>query len=146
MKQSTITIALLLFCSFSVAQNQETESSAPRKKATRNVQIETGIGNYLMGLRSNNGGIVESSIMGIVKLKILYPHIAFREIEGVLDSLVTNGKTPAVRYKAYLASNVCENPLWFADQRELQHLRTDEFFVPIAKKLQERMLGLHTQQ
>lgn len=146
MKQSTIIIALLFFCSFSVAQNQETEFSAPREKDARNVQIETGIGNYLMGLRSDNGGIVESSIMGIVKLKVLYPYIAFREIESVLDSLSKDGKTPTIRYKAYLASSVCENPLWFADQKELQHLHTDEFFVPIAKKLQERMLGLRTQQ
>ena len=97
--------------------------------------------NYLAGLRSENEGLSESSMLQTAKIKMLYPTVNFDEMKKVTDSLIVSGKNPSVRYKAYLTSNVYDNPEWFA-KRDRSNLEDDEqFFASIAAQLQERILG-----
>jgi len=100
--------------------------------------------NYIMALRSENEGLEESSLMQSAKVRILYPDVNFQEVKQVVDSLAVNGNTPTLRYEAYLASNVLENPSWFAkwDRQAMQD--PDTFFVSVAAQLQERIFGSRT--
>ncbi|HTR82667.1 MAG TPA: hypothetical protein VMM58_13640 [Bacteroidota bacterium] len=100
--------------------------------------------NYLMALRSENAGLAESSMMQAAEIKMLHPDADFAEIKNVTDSLATNGSTPSIRYKAYLASNVLDNPKWFAKKEHVPYETTDQFFASIAGQLQERLLGSRT--
>ena len=100
--------------------------------------------NYLTGLRSENVGLKESSMMQTAKIKMLYPDASFEDIKNVDDSLTVNGNTPSIRYKAYLASNVLENPTWFAKKDHQSFEDPDHFFASVASQLQERILGSRT--
>lgn len=100
--------------------------------------------NYLAALRSDNVGLKESSMMQTVKIKMVYPEANFEQIKNVIDSLAVNGKTPSIRYKAYLASNVLENPAWFATNDPRSYENADPFFAAVALQLQERILGSRT--
>ena len=100
--------------------------------------------NYLMGIRSENQGLSESAMWQTAKIKMLYPNADFADVKQVADSLTVNGKTPSIRYKAYLASNVFDNPTWFAKRAQKNYEDGDEFFGAIAAQLQERILGSRT--
>jgi hypothetical protein len=100
--------------------------------------------NYLMGLRSDNAGLKESSLMQTAVIKTLYPDVNFEDVKNVADSLAVNGKTASIRYKAYLASNVLENPAWFAKRGYQASDDPDKFFSTVASQLQERILGSRT--
>ena len=100
--------------------------------------------NYLTALRSENAGLSESSMMQTAEIKMLYPSVNFDEIKSVTDSLAVNGSTPSIRYKAYLASNVLNNPGWFAKKAYSTDENPDQFFASIAGQLQELVLGSRT--
>jgi hypothetical protein len=107
-------------------------------------KTEMAKSNYLMGLRSDNAGLKESSMMQTAKVKMLYPDLNFEDVKHVTDSIAVNGKTPAIRYEAYLASNVLENPVWFAKGNHQTIEDPDTFFISVASQLQERILGSRT--
>ena len=109
---------------------------------TLSARLEMGKKNYLMGVRSGNQGLVESAMMQVAKIKIAYPAFDITEIKSVLDSLSINAKIPSVRYRAYLASNVCDNPTWFA--KENSDADVNDFFVSVESQLQGRILGSRT--
>jgi hypothetical protein len=109
-----------------------------------NCKTEIAKFNYLMGLRSENAGLSASAMMQTAKVKMLYPDVNFDEVKNVTDSIVVNGKTPSIRYMAYLASNVLENPTWFAKKDRQATQDPDEFFASVAAQLQERLLGSRT--
>ncbi len=120
---------------FTTGVMAQTYSSSNSSKAER------GKTNYMMGLRSSNQGLVESSMMQVAKIKMITPAARFEDVKNVIDSLSIYGDTPSVRYKAYLASNVCENPTWFAKKAYSGYQDNDEFFAAVAAQLQERILG-----
>ncbi len=107
-------------------------------------KMENGKKNYIMGLRSSNQGLVESAMMQVAKIKMLHPDANIEEIKDVIDNLSIKGNAPSVRYKAYLASNVCDNPTWFAKKGYNSDEDVDEFFVSVAAQLQARVLGSRT--
>ena len=138
MKKHTMIAAVIAAMFFNAAAY----SQATLQK--HNCKTEIAKANYLMGMRSDNAGLKESSMMQTAKVKMLYPDVNFQEIKNVTDSIAVNGKTPAIRYEAYLASNVLENPVWFAKCSHQTIEDPDTFFISVASQLQERILGSRT--
>lgn len=98
--------------------------------------------NMIVGLRSGNTGVVESTMMLVAKVKLYCPA---RDVDGLLkivDSLSVAGHSASLRYKAYVISNICADPLWFAHEPSLQSLDPDRFYVDAAQRLQQKMLGI----
>lgn len=98
--------------------------------------------NLLIALRSENRGLTESAIMRVAEIKVLCPGNNMAEIKGVIDSLSVHANVPSIRYKAYLASNVCDNPELFAKEGNITS--EDEFFTSVDAELHERILGSRT--
>ena len=104
-------------------------------------KIEAAGKNYVVGMRSGNQGLTESSMMQIAKIKIRYPRADFADAKRIIDSLAVNSTSPSTRYKAYLASNVCDDPKWFAKKDHAAYADNDEFFSSVWSHMQERALG-----
>ena len=115
------------------AQNKKTES-----------RLENGKKNYTMAMRSGHEGLSESALMQAAKIAMKYPNTPVGEMKNVIDSLAVNGRTASIRYKAYLAANVCDNPAWFAKNIRYNEDDVDGFFVSVASQLHEIVLGSRT--
>lgn len=77
--------------------------------------------------------------MEVAKLSMAYPGNDIAETKRVIDSLAIHAGTPSVRYMAYLASNVCQNPEWFA-KKGIADSGTG-FLEAVDEQLHERILG-----
>ena len=135
MKNHTMVMTAMMAVVFTAGVMAQANSSSNSSK------MESGKKNYMMGLRSSNQGLVESAMMQVAKIKMIVPAARFEDVKNVIDSLSIYGDTPSVRYKAYLASNVCENPAWFAGKAYSGYQYNEEFFAAVAAQLQERILG-----
>lgn len=98
--------------------------------------------NMALGLRSENPGVVESTMMLVAKMKMIYPSVSIAALLPIIDSIVVAGASPSLRYKAYLVSNICSLPSWFAADRSLETLQPDLFYNSAALRLQQKMLDI----
>ncbi len=98
--------------------------------------------NLLVALRSENRGLTESAIMRVAEIKMLCPESNIGEVKEVIDSLSVHANVPSIRYKAYLASNVCDNPELFAKEEKMKS--EDGFFESVEAELHENILGTRT--
>lgn len=135
MKKRTMVIAAMMAVTFA------TGAMAQTRTASYNSRVDSGKRNYLMALRSSNRGLVESATMQVAKLRVIAPTARLEDVKNVIDSLAVYGGTPSIRYKAYLAGIVFENPTWFAKNAYSGDQDHDEFFAAVSAQLQEKVLG-----
>lgn len=74
------------------------------------VQIENAKKCYLSCLESSNEGIVQSAIGIVLQWRFVNPGENLSKCERKINDLAVNGSSPAIRFKASLASLVMENP------------------------------------
>jgi len=97
--------------------------------------------NYLACLGLENTGLMESAIAQIVRFKMLYPDRELTALRQRLEELSVNGPLPTIRYRAYLAASVLDNPALMAPVRGLEGMTNEELFSAIAHRLQVTLLG-----
>ena len=97
--------------------------------------------NFLWTLQSDNDGVVESALAHVAQMRILVPNEDMRDIEVALAQLSNNGRTPVIRYKGYLATQVFASPALFARAAAVDYASGDDFFAAVALRLQQTMLG-----
>jgi hypothetical protein len=73
-------------------------------------QIECAKKSYLNSLESGNEGVVQSAIGIVLQWRLISPSDDFSRLEQKINDLAINGSSPAIRFKASLASLVMENP------------------------------------
>jgi hypothetical protein len=88
---------------------------------------------------------VESVIGQIAHMRIVLPQEDMKDIEASLTNLANYGRTPVIRYKAYLASLVFVNPGMFRQEAANDYASSDEFLSAIASRLQRTLLGFNAQ-
>jgi hypothetical protein len=135
---TVLTITLLIAISFGLG-------SEPKKKfATLEQKVEAAKKNYFVGLRSDNEGLVSSCIKLIAKMKLQVPSTDVDVLKEELYELSIEHPSATVRYKAYLASAVCEDPMWFTEDTNV--ITTDEgaFFIATSHRLQQKLFGLNS--
>jgi hypothetical protein len=136
-KHTTIVMAMMAAVFFSGI-------IAEARTPSLNSKLEYAKKNLLIGIRSTNQGLVESAMMQVAKVKIAYRASDFAEVKDVIDSLSVNANNPSIRYRAYLASNVCDNPTWFAKEDYAREQNVNKFYESVAEELQARVIGSRT--
>lgn len=111
-----------------------------KKYPTNEVRIAYAKKNILMGLRSGNAGVVEASLILAAKIKIKFPETKIAELQTVIDSIALIGSSNVLRYKAYLASNICADPEWFSKENIFLQPESEIFFISASQRLQDKLL------
>ncbi|MDD8019451.1 MAG: hypothetical protein PHP42_13845 [Bacteroidota bacterium] len=139
MKTRIAMIALAVMIAVSTMAAQE---SFPAKNyALNKKQTECAKKNIMMGLRSGNDGVAEAALMLIAKIKIQEPAVRSVEIQKVVDSLAVSSPSNAMRYKAYIVSNICIDPEWYAQDNKVVASKTETFFIAAAQRMQYKLFG-----
>lgn len=130
-------LASVVIFALNVANGQ---NSLP-KHATLEQKAEFAKKNLMIGLHSENAGLLESSIKLIAIIKIRVPSVDLTELQGELEKLSVTHPSATVRYKAYLAASVCSDCEWFAQDNSLVTTDDDQFFIGVAQRLQQKLFG-----
>lgn len=148
MKANTMLAAALLIGATTlpaIAQEQKTaKPDMPYFSSLASYQranLPTLRKNYKACLGSENDGVVESAIAHVVRMKMYFKAEDFSDLKGAIDWLAVSGRTPGIRYKAYLASLVLDNPSWFKDECCKEYEGTEEMFTALSKRLQQTLIG-----
>ena len=136
----TLTVAGLIVAALTttaVAQSSAPDRSTAKKTPVNFVQTEQ---RYLDCLGSENDGVVESALAQVVKMVLVFPDQPFGQIRLKVQDLAENGRTAAIRYRAYLAAAILEDPAMFAG---LPHgnINDNDVFLQAANILQKQLLG-----
>jgi hypothetical protein len=135
MKKHTMVTVAMMVTIFAIGAMAQTRT------ASFDSRVESGKRNYIMALRSGNQGLMESATMQVAKLRMIAPTTRLEDVKNIIDSLAVYGDTPSIRYKAYLAGTVFENPTWFSKKAYSGYQDHDEFFAAVSAQLQEKVLG-----
>ena len=147
MKPYTMLIASFFFISV-VAIGQSSQQELQRNtqyfsaiSSHSEQYLQKGAATYTRLLTSDNSGIVESAIAHLAYLKMGLPKVDLTEARKIIADLAESGKTPVVRYKAYLATVVFESPELFVNGLTTGSSENDQFFLEIASRVQQTLLG-----
>jgi hypothetical protein len=136
MKTRFVIMVIVTFAFAALMVAQDTVKKFP----TNQVRIAYAKKNILMGLRSGNAGLIEASLMLISKIKMDFPETNVAEVRTVIDSLALASPSGTLRYKAYLASNICANPEWFLMENTILQIEAEIFFIAASQRLQNKLL------
>ena len=107
--------------------------------------LEKAARSYEAGLKSGNAGVVEASIAYSTFLKVSAPHLDLSDIRRELDIVAVSGSTPVLRYKAYLATMVFENPAEFKNALGVGDPDGNRFFTAVAGQVSKALLGYQSE-
>ena len=148
MTSKTMFIAAMLtgaLTSGSLAQTSGTDPESRKyfsRLSTDNMaKVDKAKRNYLACLKSPNDGVVESSLAYCARIKLSVPWEDLSELKQAIDGLAVGGRTPAIRYKAYLVTLVFDSPGLFTQEAREDFQTSEELFNALSKRLQETLLG-----
>jgi len=110
---------------------------------TPEMRIDYAKKNALMGLRSGNNGVVESTMMFVGKMKMSYPSAEIDQLLRLIDGIAATHSSASMRFKAYIVSNICTDPMWYAGEEFLDASEPDLFYGAAAIRLQQKLFGLN---
>ena len=140
MRASTIAICIIFSTGILMGQTQYDRPFLSHSARYDSARMQHARKNFVASLNNDNDGVVESSIAHVVHMRIALPHNDMPEIERTLDELTTDGHSPVIRYKAYLATLVFSDPMGFRSVMSTDYESGDAFFSAIASQLQKTML------
>ena len=146
MKRSMVLLTAFLAVS-PIALNAQTSNDSlryfPPPERFKSVDAGWFDRRYAPTLVSPNDGVVESGIAQSVNAKVALPGGEFTEIRKSLGSLAVCGRTASIRYKAYLAGLVFDDPSILVGM-EVHRLRSsEELFASLSNRLQKVLLGFN---
>ena len=103
MKLSTIFLCLI----FSIAAFAGNSDNATTPVSD---QVAVALEGYENGLNHSNQGLVESTILNVLKYKCRYPQVDMSSLHKSLQRLSEKGKTQDIREKAALVHKLLQNP------------------------------------
>lgn len=77
------------------------------------IAVDQALQRYGQSLQHSNEGVVASAIFKVLKLKMWYPREDFTQPRAQLERLMAEGRTPAIRLKAFVAASYLSHPEWF---------------------------------
>ena len=146
MKRSMVVLAALLASASVAGRAQSSGNEALFPSAERYATVNPGWFDhvYAPSLKSDNDGVVESVIAQSVAAKLGIPAGKFEAIREGLGRLAVNGRTPAIRYKAYLAGLVLEDPTIFSGADCALFKSTDQLFASLSSRIQKMLLSVQS--
>ena len=146
MKRYTLAAGLILAAASALGQTSTPQAADERPYISSAISYTTANvprvkKNFLWTLQSDNDGVMESGIAHVAQMRIMLPDEDMKEFDATLNQLAINGRTQAIRYKAYLTTQVFASPAPFRHVAEVSYASGDEFFTAIATRLQQTVLG-----
>ena len=98
---------------------------------------------FLCCLDCEVDAVVESAVSELTRLKLVQTTAESERIQEKIVALSMSGRSPGLRYKAYLASVVFANPLLFAEESGKPFTTQNEMFTAIADRLARTVLAMN---
>ena len=133
-----------------VGQSQRVEKMADasclgRISSYSRPYLEKAAKNYETGLKCGNDGVVEACIAYSILLKVTAPQLDLTEIRAELDDIAASGNTPVIRYKAYVATIVFDNPGAFENILGAETSDSDRLFNTVAEQVSRTLIGFRAE-
>jgi hypothetical protein len=117
-------------------------AAEPAKKfGTEEQKVAFATKNLLSALQLNNPGVIESALQITAQMKMRHPEANVSELVTVMNSIWKKNPSGTIRYKAYLAMSICENPVWFSNLGAFRETNDENFFYTASNVLQEHLLS-----
>lgn len=117
----------------------------PAKRfATEEQKIEFATKNLMSGLHSKVSGVIESAMRVTAQMKMRYPQADVSELVDAMNNVWRNHPSGSMRYKAYIALSICENPDWYMQEPSLTAANEEDFYRTASARLQEKLLSVNT--
>lgn len=97
--------------------------------------------NFADALEFPVDGVVESAIAQLAMVKLAQPLVDSDELKDRIDDLSEHGRTPAIRFKAYLTRMVFEQPQLFEHVSRWSYANGDQLFMALARSLESSTLA-----
>lgn len=94
---------------------------------------------YEQALDHTNSGVVESTIINVMKLKLLYPNQDYSRLTKKLNKLCLKNRSKFVRYKAYIAANYLQHPERFVWLKTQSVDNVNDFFRRYEANLEKQL-------
>lgn len=131
-------IAFIAVIHFSTAQE------TAKKFTTMEQKIEFAKKNIKNGLLSDNDGVLESAMRLTAQIKLRYPATDVKELAAILDKISVSHPSGRVRYKAYIASNICSDPQWYNEDVRVAKATEEDFFRVASERLQQKLYSVNS--
>lgn len=139
MKTSTSLVTAMFVIATVVAQAQDGRTLAKNTpaNAVRHTRIDIPLiaKNYLRCLESDTPSIVESALGHVTYMRIAWPKEDLRNLCQKVAELATQGTTRDVRYKAFTALEVFDDPASFRGFIEHRDLNGDGLLDEIGLRI-----------
>ncbi|KAA3663306.1 MAG: hypothetical protein DWQ10_00490, partial [Calditrichaeota bacterium] len=126
-----------------VLLNAQQRNATKRTKENIEKHWTRIVNSYAHNLDTENDGIIESSLVCVLQLKVNFPYKNMAQLQDKVDELVLGGQTENVRYKAFLVATFLKKAEWLQDFEYLHNIRENvyEQNVPVFDDLTKVMLA-----
>ena len=107
----------------------------PATSVSQSIDLTSARQNYLVGLRSDNTGLVESSIYPVLPLVNAYPSQPMAEIRQQLMALSSSAKNDRIRYKAGVALLLLSQPDIMKQMGYNRTVTAEQYFVEAMERM-----------
>lgn len=132
-----ITVAAVMALQFTFAQEGAKKFNSEDKK------IAFASANLLSALQSTNQGVIESALQITARMKMQHPAANISKLVTVMNTIWKNHPNGVIRYKAYLAMSICDNPEWFSTISTLDNKENEQFFYSVSNIMREHLLSMN---
>jgi hypothetical protein len=136
MKQMIAAFAIITLLAVHITAAQE----PVKKYSTDKAKIEFATKNIIASLSSENDGVVESALRLTAEMKIRYPFADLSGLVTAMNDIKRNHRNGTIRYKAFVAVSICENPEWYTQLMESFSGNSDAFFRSASSVMNEQLL------
>lgn len=141
MKQQLTVIAAIALFIISIAPAQVTH----QKFTTDDQKITFATRNLLNGIQSDNPGVIEASMRIAAQMKLRFSHADVAALTGAINKIRRTHPSGSLRYKAYVAAVVCEQPELFRDAESVNSAKDDEFYRAASTHMQQQLLSVNAE-
>lgn len=121
-----------------------TAGEPAKKYATTEQKIAYATKNFMIALKTGNVGVMESAMRVAAQMKLKYPEANVTGLKSLFDELCITHQSPSVRYKAYIASNICSDPEWYAQELRLLTANEETFFQAASDRLHQKLFSTNS--
>ena len=148
MKPTSILIAALVMAAAPAASSGQPDRAPADARAYfssidsyKNANLERAAKNYVACLNSENNGVILSGLAHVAMIALATQGEKVASVQAAVGSLAVTGRTPEIRFKAYLTSLVYDSPQMFREEASGHYDTPDELFAAIGGKVQQTLLG-----
>lgn len=113
MKTTLFVVSMLTASSLALSQGKSLEGISryfESNYSNQTITFDRAITNLVGCLGHENAGVVKSAMSHIVRIRVANPQLTMDVPRDAVKDLIEVGATPLIRYEAFLANVVMENP------------------------------------